>query len=154
MLLYNNTVLDISLKIQLKINHKKFTQQKITQENNKMNPKNTIKEKNKKPSCDKCEKAFEDGGFHLIRCKLCCFFRRRKTGENYGKLQLFSLDIQNPPVIPGEDRCERNPQEPNLRRCDWGFIHTSSPGMTGCLGEIYTQKKRTKESSGGESNLE
>ena len=88
MLLYNKTFLNINLNIQPKINHKKFTQQKITQENNKMNPKNTIKENNKKPSYDKCEKAFEDGGFHLIRCfwtsevVVLFYGRRRKTGEN------------------------------------------------------------------------
>ena len=49
---------------------------------------------------------------------------------------LLSLDIQNPPVIPGEDRC-LEPKQDLLRRClgvQNGFILQFSPGWGGCLG--------------------
>ena len=46
-----------------------------------------------------------------------------------------TLDIQNPPVIPGEDRCERNPQK-NFTSGDVnGGSNTSSVLVFGCLGQ-------------------
>ena len=143
MLLYNKTFLNINLKIQPKINHKKFIQERKKNES-KEHHKRKQKQKTK---LRQARKSLRRWRFSPYKVLFCCLFRRRQTGENVWKTPAFSPRLlQNPPVIPSvRIGVILEPLKVAFPSGDGEIgvqTHTSSRGMTGCLWVFYTEKKR------------
>ena len=85
------------------------------------------------PIISSLSRAFKKQSSSMIDC---VFSKEQGLPSIQFLMGSISLDIQDPPEIPGEEVRKEPLKAFRLRRCEWGFIHTDPQQVFGCPGYV------------------